>query len=84
MRGTEVFTVKEKYFALHESFVCESPYGYSFGVKVHFSLGSSKSNLHFMNASGGQEIELELKRDWFDRSAVITLASRPVVELKKK
>ena len=84
MQGTGIFTIKKKYFALHKSFVCESPRGYNFEVNGHFSLGSSKSSVHFRNASDGQEIELDFKGDWFNRSAMITLAGRPVAELEKK
>lgn len=82
--GTELFTVKKKTFALQKSFVCESPHGYSFEVKGHFSIGSSKSSVHFKNASDGRDLELELKGDWFDRSAAITLAGRPVAEISRK
>ena len=84
MSGTDLFTVKKKMIALHKSFVCESPAGHSFEVKGHFSLGSSKSSVHFKNAADGAEGELDLKGDWFDRSATITLGGRPVAEVKRK
>lgn len=84
IQGNELFTVKKKMLSIHKSFVCESPQGYSFEVKGHFSIGTSKSSVHFKNAADGQEVELDLKGDWFDRSATITLAGRPVAEVTRK
>jgi uncharacterized protein YxjI len=84
MAGNELFTVKNKTLALQKSFVCESPHGYSFEIKGHFSIGSSKSTIHFKNASDGRELELDMKGDWFDRSAAITLNGRPVAEISRK
>jgi uncharacterized protein YxjI len=84
VQGNELFTVKNKTLALQKSFVCESPHGYSFEIKGHFSIGSSKSSIHFKNASDGRDLELNLKGDWFDRSAAITLAGRPVAEISRK
>jgi uncharacterized protein YxjI len=84
MAGNEIFTVKNKTLALQKSFVCESPHGYSFEIKGHFSIGKSKSSVHFKNASDGRDLELEMKGDWFDRSAAITLAGRPVAEISRK
>lgn len=84
MQGGELFTVKKKMLALHKSFVCESPAGHSFEVKGHFSIGSSKSSVHFKNAADGREVQLDLKGDWFDRSASITFEGRPVADVKRK
>jgi uncharacterized protein YxjI len=83
MQGNELFTLKKKMLAISKSFVCESPQGFNIEIKGHFSLGSSKSSVHFKNAADGQEIELDLKGDWFDRSATITLGGRPVAEVKR-
>jgi uncharacterized protein YxjI len=84
MQGNELFTLKKKMLAISKSFVCESPQGFNIEVKGHFSIGSSKSSVHFKNAADGQEIELDLKGDWFDRSATITLAGRPVAKVSRK
>jgi uncharacterized protein YxjI len=83
MQGNEIFTLKKKMLALQKSFVCESPQGFNIEVKGHFSFGSSKSSVHFKNAADGQEIELDLKGDWFDRSATITLGGRPVAKVSR-
>ena len=84
MAGNELFKVKNKTLALQKSFVCESPHGYSFEIKGHFSIGSSKSSIHFKNASDGRDLELNMKGDWFDKSAAITLDGRPVAEISRK
>lgn len=84
LQGNELFTVKKKMLSIQKSFVCESPQGYSFEVKGHFSIGSSKSSVHFKNAANGADIELDLKGDWFDRSAAITFEGKPVAEVKRK
>lgn len=85
MQGNELFTVKKKMLSIQKSFVCESPNSAaSFEIKGHFSLGSSKSSVHFKNAADGQDVELDLKGDWFDRSAKITLGGRPVAEVTRK
>lgn len=44
---------------------------------------SSRSTVHFLNASDGQEAELEVKGDWFDRSADITFGGRPVAHISR-
>ncbi|KAK3116279.1 hypothetical protein LTR53_003531 [Teratosphaeriaceae sp. CCFEE 6253] len=76
--GNELFTLKNKMLSIHKSFKGDSPHGNDFEVKGHFALMGSKSSVHFKNASDGQEVELEVKGDWFDRSAEITFAGRPV------
>lgn len=40
--------------------------------------------MHFKNAADGQAVELDLKGDWFDRSAKITLNGQPVAEVSRK
>lgn len=84
MQGNELFTLKKKMLSIQKSFVCESPTGNNIEIKGHFSIGTSKSSVHFKNAADGQEIELDLKGDWFDRSATITLAGRPVAQVQRK
>ena len=84
MKGDELFTIKNKMLSIHKSFKGESPNGFGFEVKGHFSIGSSKSSVHFTNAADGKEYELKVKGDWFDRSAAITLDDRPVAEIKRK
>ena len=44
---------------------------------------SSKSTIHFTNASTGQAMELDLKGDWLDRSAQVTLQGRPVASISR-
>lgn len=44
---------------------------------------SSRSTVHFTNQADGSEIELEVKGDWLDRSAAITLAGRPVAHISR-
>ena len=44
---------------------------------------SSKSTVHFKNASDGLNVELEVKGDWWDRSASITFAGRPVAHISR-
>lgn len=52
-------------------------------VVGHFSIGSSKSSIHFKNAADGQEVELNIKGDWFDRSADISFDGRPVAHISR-
>jgi len=44
---------------------------------------SSKSSVHFTNASNGAPIELEPHGDWFDGKADISLAGRPVAQISR-
>ena len=44
----------------------------------------SKSVVTFTNASDGKAVELEVKGDWFDRSAEITLDGRVVASISRK
>lgn len=41
------------------------------------------STVDFKNASDGQKYELEVKGDWFDRSAEITYGGRPVANISR-
>ncbi|KAF1985500.1 DUF567-domain-containing protein [Aulographum hederae CBS 113979] len=84
-QGVHLFTLKNKLIALHKSFRAEGPDGKDlFTVKGHFSLMSSKSSCHFINASDGREMELDIKGDWFDRSANITCQGQPVATLSRE
>ena len=84
MNGDALFTLKNKLLSLHKSFYAESPNGFNFEVKGHFKLIGSKSTVHFKNAADGRDIELEVKGDWIDRSAEITLDGRPVAAIARK
>jgi uncharacterized protein YxjI len=42
---------------------------------------SSKSEVVFKNAADGRPVELEVKGDWFDRSAEITCGGQPVAHI---
>lgn len=84
MQGNELFNVKNKMLAISKSFHGESPHGHNFEVKGHFSIGSSKSSVLFKNAADGRDMEIDVKGDWFDRSAEITLDGRPVASIARK
>ncbi|CAK1356749.1 hypothetical protein CB0940_12035 [Cercospora beticola] len=75
MAGNELFTLAEKKLKLHKTFHAEAPTGHNFDIEGNFSLGSSKSTVKFVNASDKRPMELQVKGDWLDRSAKITLAS---------
>ncbi|KIW21128.1 hypothetical protein PV08_01708 [Exophiala spinifera] len=84
MQGNEIFTLKNKHIALHKSFYAVGPNGEEvFKVKGHFSVLSSKSTIHFQNQADGSQIELDLKGNWLNRSATITLAGRPVAHISR-
>jgi len=83
MAGQEIFDLKSKTLALFKSFTGTSPVGHNFEVKGHFSIGKSKSTCHFKNFSNGQEIELEIRGDWFDRSADIVYGGLPVAHISR-
>ena len=74
----EIFTLQNK-LAIHKSFRGLTPAGaHDFEIKGHFKLIGSKSSVHFKNASDGKEVELEIKGDWMDRSAEITVSTRVI------
>ena len=52
-------------------------------VKGKFSLLSSKSEINFTNKADGASITLDLKGDWADRSAEVTLGGRPVATISR-
>ncbi|KAL9125445.1 MAG: hypothetical protein Q9217_005354 [Psora testacea] len=82
--GKELFALKNKLFKISKSFYAEGPNGATlFEVKGHFSLLSSKSTIHFTNASTHQPMVLDLKGDWLDRSAEISLQGRPVGNISR-
>jgi uncharacterized protein YxjI len=84
MAGKEIFELSNKTLALFKSFHGTSPTGHSFEVKGHFAVGKSRSTCEFKNAADGQHIELEIKGDWFDRSATIEVGGRPVAHISRK
>jgi len=84
MQDNELFTLKNKLLSMFKSFHAESPHGkHDFEVKGHFKAVGSRSTVTFKNASDGNEIELEIKGDWIDRSADITMAGRPVAHISR-
>ena len=83
MSGNELFTLKNKMLAISKSFHGESPNGHDFEVKGHFKLMGSHSTVTFKNAADGQEVELEVKGDWMDRSAEISYGGRPVAAIQR-
>lgn len=60
-----------------------SPYAWLLQILIFMSVLSSKSTVHFKNEADGQEVELEVKGDWFDRSAAITYGGRPVAHISR-
>ena len=44
---------------------------------------ASESKVHFKNASDGHEVELDVRGDWFDRSANITFGGQPVAHISR-
>ncbi|KAM0721872.1 hypothetical protein Q7P37_002797 [Cladosporium fusiforme] len=69
MQGNELFTVKKKMLSIQKKLRVREP---------------RRPYVHFKNAADGQEVQLDLKGDWFDRSATITLGGRPVADVKRK
>lgn len=65
MSGAEIFVLAEKKLKLFKTFHAESPAGHNFDVEGHFSIGSSKSTVKFVNAADKVPIELQVKGDWF-------------------
>lgn len=57
--------------------------GHNFDVEGQFSFGSSKSTVKFVNAADKTPIELQVKGDWFDRSASIKLGERVVAQVMR-
>lgn len=57
--------------------------GHNFDIEGHFSIGSSKSTVKFVNAADRAPIELQVKGDWFDRSATIKLGERVVARIMR-
>lgn len=44
---------------------------------------SAKSQVVFKNAADGRHVEMEVKGDWFDRSAEITCGGQPVAHISR-
>jgi uncharacterized protein YxjI len=85
MQENEIFTLQNKLLSIHKSFHGTSPDGKAdFEVKGKFKLMGSKSVVTFKNASDGKEIELEVRGDWLDRKAEITIDGRPVASVSRK
>lgn len=83
MSGQEIFTLSNKLLSIHKSFHAESPTGHDFEVKGHFKLIGSRSTVVFKNAADGNQVELEVKGDWIDRSAEISFGGRPVAHISR-
>ncbi|TID26591.1 hypothetical protein E2P81_ATG01063 [Venturia nashicola] len=82
IQGNKLFDLKNKHLALFKSFKAVGPGGnVLFEVKGHFSVLSSKSTVEFTNAADGRSVELEVKGDWFDRSATISCGGQPVASI---
>jgi uncharacterized protein YxjI len=85
MADNEIFTLQNKLLSIHKSFNGVSPNNaHDFEVSGKFKLLGSKSVVTFKNASDGKDIELEVKGDWLDRSAEITLDGRVVASISRK
>ena len=75
--------LSNKMLSIHKSFHAESPKGHDFNIKGHFKLIGNRSTIEFKNAADNNNVELEVKGDWIDRSAAITYGGRPVAEIKR-
>lgn len=72
--GAPLFSLRAKLLSIHKSFYAESSSGQLlFEVKGKFSIGTSKMIATFTNASNQAPVELLIKGDWFDRSAIISM-----------
>ncbi|EIM81416.1 DUF567 domain protein [Stereum hirsutum FP-91666 SS1] len=88
-RGTPLFTLRNKVIAFHKTQLIEAMDGTDLcTVKKRFSIGTSRmvASFHNFASSSHEHIELECKGDWFDRSAIITLAGtdRVVAQISRK
>lgn len=83
VNGKLIFSLGNKMLSIHKSFHAESKEGYDFEVKGHFKLIGSASSVEFKNAADGQKVELEVKGDWFDRSADIKWGGREVASISR-
>ncbi|KAI5370086.1 Putative tubby-like protein [Septoria linicola] len=81
--GAEILVLAEKKLKLFKTFYGESPAGHNFDIEGHFSFGSSKSTVSFVNAGDKAPIELQVKGDWFDRCASIKLGERTVASVSR-
>jgi hypothetical protein len=50
---------------------------------MQFKVVGTKSTIEFKNAADGQQIELEVKGNWTERKAEITLDGRPVARVMR-
>ncbi|KAF2211457.1 hypothetical protein CERZMDRAFT_112557 [Cercospora zeae-maydis SCOH1-5] len=83
MSGLEIFVLAEKKLKLFKTFHAESPAGHNFDVEGHFSIGTSRSTVKFVNAADKAPIELRVKGDWFDRKAKVMLGERVVAKISR-
>lgn len=84
MQDNEIFTLSNKLMNVLMSFRGESPDGQAdFEIRGHFQVIGSRSTVHFRNAADGQQIELEVKGNWIERKAQITLNGRPVAMIQR-
>ena len=84
--GRPLFSLRTRHFTIHKTFYAEAPDGRElFEVKGKFSIGTSKMIATFTNtASTNAPVELVVKGDWFDRSAMITLGDQVVAQIARK
>lgn len=61
-----------------------SPSGeHDFEVKGHFKLLGTHSTCSFTNAANGQEVAIEIKGDWIDRSAEMVWDGKTVATIAR-
>ncbi|KAF9268542.1 DUF567-domain-containing protein [Marasmius fiardii PR-910] len=74
--GNPLFVLKKKIFSIHTTFEGYTPDEQTllFTVKSSFSIGSAKLTATFTNIDG-QEIQLAIRGDFFDRKASINLGT---------
>ncbi|KAL0574508.1 hypothetical protein V5O48_007441 [Marasmius crinis-equi] len=74
--GNMMFIVKKKLFSIHTTFEGYAPDEQTllFTIKSSFSIGKAKLTTTFKNVDG-QDVELALRGDFFDRKATISLGT---------
>ncbi|KAI6801497.1 hypothetical protein KC332_g6838 [Hortaea werneckii] len=84
MQGNELFTLENKLLSINKSMRGVSPSGeHDFEVKGHFKLLGTHSTCTFTNAANGQEVAIEIKGDWIDRSAEMMWDGKTVATIAR-
>jgi len=84
-KGVKLFSLVKRMIALHATYDAEGPDGSKlFTITKKLSVGKAKLECKFENrANDGRKLEMQLRGDWFDRSAEITLDGVPVARIAR-